>query len=289
MKTATRYILGVIAIVFMVSSATAQPPKRHEAPAGNERSRYRFARDPFHQAVGEVRRQNADAELIELMFSEKVREHLGMTDEQVAEYRAIMQKPFDGIRKLKEQYKDNPDSLDSLRKDIEKLMSSSSTEAINFLDQNEKLDGLIQIYVQHRKASSASSNQVALRIGLDGEDLEQFRKTKADESRKLMEKLNGEMEQLIRSRDKDRREQMAKLFRYAGQQQAKLLEKELTPEQQAKLNQLAGEPIEGIDRWFMQRPMPGGMGNPSNRRGGDGKDGRKDGGRRGPPNNEKDR
>ncbi|GAB5402332.1 MAG: hypothetical protein Aurels2KO_05630 [Aureliella sp.] len=224
------------------------------------------------------------------MLSEKVREHLKMTDEQIAQYRDIMRKPFDGIRKLKEQYTRKPESLDSLREEIEKLLASSSTEAIEFLGDIDKLDGLIQIYVQHRKASSASSHQVASRIGLDGEALDNFRKEKSREGRKLMEKLNGEMERLIRSRDKDRRDRMAELFRHASEQHAKALKKHLPKEQQAKLNQLAGEPIPGIEKWFMQRPMPGGMGGGGRpRRGGEGKDDRQDGSRHGSPNRDKNR
>ncbi len=204
---------------------------------------------------------------MELMFNDKVRSHLEMTEPQVAQYRTIMRKPFDGIRELRDKYRNAPESLDSLRGEIDSLMTNSSEEAIKFLEEAEKLDELVRIYVQLHSASAAASQQVASRIGLSGDDLDAFRQKKSEVRHRLMDKIGDEMEQLIRSRNEDSREQMGRLIRYAIQQQSEALEKRLSDDQRKKLKELAGEPIDGIKTWFVKRPMPGPMGGPPNRRG----------------------
>lgn len=271
--THSRFFNGaLLAVVLLQSAIVAQPPKRHETGEKRPSSRKQFPRDSFFEAVGQASRENADREMLELMFREEVRKHLEMSEEQTSEFRDVMRKTFSGLRELRDKYRADPNSLEALRDEIKSLVANNSKEAIDYLREAEKLDGLTRVYVQLHGASAASSGQVASRIGLAGKELDDFRTKKSEVWRRLMSKVSAEMEQLIQNRSSGRHERMGQLYRIATKQLREELKEDLTLDQGAKLNTLRGEDIPGIQKW-LERPMPG--------------PGRSGGGRRPPPNSDR--
>lgn len=255
--TYSRFLNGaLLALVLLQSSILAQPPMRHETGEKRQSSRKQFARDLFFEAVRQANRENTDREMLELMFREEVLEHLGMDEKQASEFRDVMRKTFSGLRELQDKYRADPESLDQLRDEIKSLVTDSSEQAIKYLSEAKKLDELTRVYVQMRGASAASSGQVASKIGLEGDQLVEFRAKKSEVWQRLMSKVSAEMEQLIQNRSSGRHERMGQLFRIATKQLRGELRHELTEEQRAKLKALEGEEIPGIHKW-LERPMPG--------------------------------
>lgn len=224
-------------------------------------------RDPFFEAMRQAHNENPDHEILELLWSEKVRELLKFDEKDFQKERDRFGSHLTSMRELHDATRKEKMSVDELKIKIVELSSPSQETAFKSLESDQRLDRLIGIYIQVNGYKAAAAAQVAKRIGLADEQLEDFRKAKAEHWGLIMKDISKEIEVLVRDRGHDHREKMTQLMRHAKKKLNWALKDKLDDAQRRALAALEGEEIPEVEKLIQMRPMQ--RGGPRRRTGGD--------------------
>ncbi len=244
-------VRAVSLILVLITAATALGQPRRGGPRNHS----------LGDALRELDQRHPERELMELLWHPPVRHEIGLTDEEyahiVAEMRGVMTK----IRDLDRALDKNGASRDELVEKLAEIVEPAYRHATEFLKEHADYQRLIELFVQQRGYSAASNQEVAKRIGLEGDALRQFREAKHRLLREVMDKVRPEFERLIRNPKESPQEmghEVERLFKQAHEEVDEKLAHRLTPEQKAALEAMRDRAP------FSPLPRPG-MGPPRGR------------------------
>ncbi len=163
-------------------------PGRFSGPGRNAMSAEdRKHLEVFFRAIQETRSHGAQ-EMAYLLFQKSVRKELGLTEENEKALRDNGNKLRQQIDQLRVALKANEIDEQQLVDKLKELVNKADDQFIQGLGTPDKLERLIGIFVQHRKASSALNSLVAERIGLSEQKRKEILIGKESLEKELMEK-----------------------------------------------------------------------------------------------------
>ncbi len=141
----------------------------------------------FFRAIHETRSHGAQ-EMAYLLFQKSVRKELGLTEENEQSLKDSGNKLREQIDRLRVALKSNEIDEQQLVDQLKELVEKADAQFIQGLGTPDKLERLIGIFVQHRKASAALNSLVAERIGLSEQKRREILAGKEALEKELMEK-----------------------------------------------------------------------------------------------------
>ncbi|RMF42695.1 MAG: hypothetical protein D6753_06870 [Planctomycetota bacterium] len=217
-------------LVFILAAPALGQPRR-----GGPRNRY------LGEALRELDRHHPERELMELLWHPPVRQEIGLTDEEFAHVMAEMRGVMVKIRDLDQSLDEKEASREEVAKKLAEIVAPAYQRATEYLKENADFERLVELFVQQRGYSAASNQEVAKRIGLEGEALKEFQEAKHHLLHEMMDKVRPEFERLIRTPKGSQQEmgrEVERLFKHAHQEVDEKLAQRLTPEQKAALDRM---------------------------------------------------
>ncbi|GIX00713.1 MAG: hypothetical protein KatS3mg111_4045 [Pirellulaceae bacterium] len=223
---------AVLLLIFLcaASSASAQPRR-----GGGPRSH------PFGDALREIGQRHPERELFELLLFPHVRAEIDLSDQEYDELSDQLRQLMERLREIGESTRGTHKTKQEWIGELEPIVAAAHEQALKYLKEHADYDRLLELYVQQRNYSAASNEEVAMRIGLTGEDLEKFREAKREVWHRLMEDIRPEMDRVIRAPNFPREQiskEMERLFRHAHQRLDEELAELLPAEQRQALERM---------------------------------------------------
>jgi hypothetical protein len=190
-----------------------------------------------------------------------------MTAKQADAFKSQMRSWFESTRELWGKERRGEITREELKAELFADVQKSDKQARELIDDGQ-FDRLIEIYVQHRGIAAAENGEVARRIGMTGEELENFRQSQSQFKRELIEMNHPRIDHILKMRNKETPRNLDRLFAEIDDAVNERLEMELSDEQRNKLESLKGEkPFNDFPPRF-RGPKPGGPPGPGSGRGG---------------------
>lgn len=203
--------------------------------------------DAFFQAMREAQELSPTKEILEMLRYDRVREHLGLTEENSSDLRQHAQSAWATLRELSDEFRGQKIPNAEMRDRIVEAMKPFD-ESTKKLLESKGIDyqRIVELFVQSRGYSAAANSEIAGQIGLDEEGLKKFRH-KMDEYRdRYRRSAYSEIRKAI---SEDEHGKVRDAIRSIERRVNMKLKLVLTPEQQKALDQLAGTPVPDIPKF----------------------------------------
>lgn len=248
-KAATLLIVAVF-LCLTVLTAVAQPP------GGSRGNRGRGWNRDMWDAFRKAHRTAADKEILDLLRHDSVREELKLTDDANDHLRKLGHKLFEELGQV-------PQDLGSKKtiQRVSELLDKYGADAFEYLGTQIGEDGIRRlegIYAQSRRWGAATNSRIAQCIGLQGEELKEFRELADSLMEDMRDSVRPEISEIMEDSSLDfseRRSRIERLFSRRTEQIDEKLKNRLTKDQRDKLLGLHGDPFEDLPNW--RRPPPG--------------------------------
>lgn len=240
-----RVVQAVGLVLCLVCSAVAQPPP-HPGPAGG-------GRDLFFEALREVHHESPTKEIFDLLEHHEIRQEIGLSEEHAQVIENNVSQAKKKIMALREAKRGSAATKDELKTAISETVAPFDKASLELIEQNADLDRLLGLYVQARNYRAAVNEEIAKRIGMNDQELADFRAARVAAWRTIMEETREDIEKEVRKFGAERgdwRKTVGKLMAQAEQRLDATLAWELEPSQREKLMRLKGEPFELPDDLF---------------------------------------
>lgn len=217
-----------------------------QSPGG---SRGNFqTRRPLFDSLREAYPQATYRDVLSLLHHSPIRAEIGMSDVAYEEFQLTEREAMSQISALDSQLPRNV-----LVDKILEILDQSGTKTFQKISVPHQ-ERLLGIYVQERiareRVSDAAANQlIAEKIGLEEEELAEFRKRKRQLHEEMRETLRPEFERLYQNTAYDwdtKRQKMEKLFERGNQDIERKLDEKLSAEQRQKLLALQGAKFDDL-------------------------------------------
>ncbi len=230
--------------------------------------------EPFFEALREVHVESANRELFELVRHDSIRQEINLSPADAEQIQSNMRQAFKAIFAVRDDNQGKPTSQEDLKQQIRDAIAPLEAESIALLRKPEtNFNRLLGLYVQARSYRALMNDQVAEVIGLQGSALDDFRKSRADSWRSIMDDTRRAIEKEIRNNPPGAspRQAISQLLQQAEAKLDEQLASQLSDAQREQLQQLKGEPFPLPERLFSFPPHrgrggPEGRGRPEDRR-----------------------
>lgn len=252
-------VLVLLLVAILGGASLAQPPGGGRGGRGGRRGPD-LGRGIW-EAMRTAQRLAPDKELLDMLRHDAIVKELELSAEDKKELSKLGGKVF-------EQLEEMPRDLDAkqTQEEVLKVLNQYGKEGFEFLEEKigqtgiKRLEGL---YAQSRKFAAPTNGRIAKLIGLEGEELENFRRLAARLQDEMRENARPEiikiMENSAMSFDK-RRVKIESVMERNLKRINERLRRELTPEQRKELEDLQGPKFDNFPRWRRPGPPGGGHG-----------------------------
>lgn len=216
--------------------------------------------EPFFEALREVHVETSNKELFEMVRHESIRQEIHLSSADAQQIQANMRLAFKAIFAVREKNREETLSKEELKQQIREAVSPLEAESIAILRKPEvDFKRMLGLYVQARNYRALMNDQVAEEIGLQGQELDDFRQTRAASWRSIMDDIRRSIEKEIRNTPpgSSPRESISQLLRQAEGKLDVQLSSQLSEQQRAQLQQLKGAPFPLPERLFSMPPNRG--------------------------------
>lgn len=267
--------LGGAGFLLTARRVAAQTLDRNSETHSGDRRRSGGPResDPFFEAMREVHLESSSKELFDLLRHASIRQEINLKDADADRLHANGREAFKAIFAIRKDNQENqaePASKDELKRQIREVLAPLEEKSFEILQQSETdFKRLLGIYAQARGYRAILNDKVAEQIGLQGEELDAFRKFRHEQGRAIMEDTRRAVEKEIRNTPpgSSPRAAISKLFRRAEEQLDENLGSQLSAEQLAAFEALKGSEVELPERLFSFAPDHRGGGRSERHRG----------------------
>ena len=218
------------------SSAASAESTRGEDPRRGER-------EAFFDAMREFLPHK---ELFDLVKHASVREEIGLSADDAAAIERNVGKSFEAMHDIRRGNEGKVVSADELKGQVRKALAPLNDASYQILEKAD-LQRLLGIYVQARSYRALLNDRVASQIGLEGESLLTFRRTRNESWQTIMEDMREAMKREIRNAPPGvppSRDAIGRLFKQAEDKLDLKLAQQLSIEQKSKLAELKGAPFD---------------------------------------------
>ncbi len=209
--------------------------------------------EPFFEALREVHLESSNKELFELVRHESIRQEINLSPADAEQVQANMRQAFKAIFAVRDNNQGKPTSKEELKQQIRDVIAPLEAESIAILRKSETdFERLLGLYVQARSYRALLNDQVAEVIGLQGAALDDFRKSRADSWRSIMDDTRRAIEKEIRNNPPGAspRQAISQLLQQAEAKLDEQLASQLSEAQRTQLQQLKGAPFKLPERLF---------------------------------------
>jgi hypothetical protein len=251
MENPAVWVRSVVFTMFLGAScpdlAVAQPEDGRPGRGGSHSAR---------ELMRDIDQSAPHREILRLLFHEPIRSEINMTDEQWEAFKSQMRNSFESTRELWGKERRHEITREELKAELLAAIKELDQQARELLDDGQ-FDRLLGIYVQHRGIAAAENGEVAKRIGLTGEELDNVRRSQGQFKRELIEMNQPRIDHILKMRNEETPRNLGRLFAEIDDAVNDRLAMELSDEQRDKLETLKGEPFSDFPPLFMGR-RPGG-------------------------------
>lgn len=196
-------------------------------------------REAFFEALREF---VPHKELFDLVRHESIRSEIKLSEADAKQIEENLSKSFEAMHKIREDSGGKGLSADELGSQMQKALEPLNDASYAILAKSD-FKRLLGLYVQARGYRALLNDQVAGHIGLEGEALAEFRKTRSERWQAIMEDVREAMKREIRNAPPHLpppRDVFTKLFQQAEEKLDLKLSQELTYKQKQDLEALKG-------------------------------------------------
>ncbi len=198
----------------------------------------------FFDAMREVFQETPNKELFDLVNHAKIRDEIALSAEYTEQLRDNMHAAMKQVFALRHDSDDLDPKLgkEDIKAKLREAIRPHDDASYKMLEMNSNFDRLLGIYAQARNNRAILIDPVAKKVGIEGAALEQFRKTRTEEGRKLWLETRDAVDRVMRNAPLgvNPRAEIEKLFKQAEEKLDRKLGELLTDEQHAKLEELKG-------------------------------------------------
>lgn len=244
-------VLGGILILVLSPILSAQP--RPGRGPGTRPPRG----DNFSEAIREAQRiEGTNQELLGfLLRHESIQQEIGIGEEHIKELRDLISDAIRAAWELRRESRDEEWSKEQLVEIMLERQRTFDRKVTELLEEHADYERLLGIFVQTRSYRAATHASIAERIGLEGEQLLEYREARSKLWHALMKANRWRIEDYIRERKND---EIERLMKYAENRLDELLAARLSEDQRARLESLEGEEFDLPEEVFSMRRPPGG-------------------------------
>ena len=260
-----KLMLGLgLGLSLLAGSSWAQPPRpAHDRP---------LLDSSFWGVMRDVHKKSFSSrlEFTALLSHDSVRAEVGLDTDEYQQIQRLNLELIESIKKIQETQLQNPVPHDQVVDAIVAQVESHEGQFIDSLRGAADFDRFLGILVQARGTRAVVHEEIAKRIDLPRDKLDELRELSQRAWREQMEELGDNIKELLRqgqNRETIRQRQnptVRALFARAEEKVNRAISLKLTSDQLNALNQMKGEPFELPDNLFdVQLPrgfMPGSRG-----------------------------
>lgn len=210
----------------------------------------------FFDAMREVFQETPNKELFDLVNHAKIRDEIALSAEHTEQLRDNLQAAMKKVFALRHDSDDLDPKLskDDIKAKLREAVKPHDDASYKMLEMNSDFDRLLGIYAQARNNRAILIDPIAQRVGIEGTALEQFRKTRTEEGRKLWLETRDAVDRVMRNAPLgvNPRAEIEKLFKQAEEKLDRKLGELLTDEQHAKLEEIKGVKFDDLP--ILDRP-----------------------------------
>ncbi len=233
---------SVCVLLWLACSVNSQsPPPRPDGsrPDDPRRSESR-ERDAFFDAMREFLPHK---ELFDLLDHDSIRKEIKLSDADAELIEANVRKTFEALHAIRKEFEGKTPTPEEFKQKVAEAIEPLNKESYEILEKRADFERLLGLYVQARGHRALLNDQVAQKIGLEGQALEGFRKLRSQSWQLLMDDTRDAIKREMRNAPPGKslpRNAISDLFKLAEKKLEDKLSRELTEEQKNALENLKG-------------------------------------------------